>query len=89
VVILSELVLNQGLGLKPQDYDQANLIAYISGLSKAVNSVASGNSDLAFFLNPTKVEQVRAAAEKGFIMPRKSTYFYPKVLTGLVLNPVE
>jgi uncharacterized protein (DUF1015 family) len=88
VVILSELVLTQGLGLKPQDYDQVNLIEYISGLSNALNSVADGLADLAFFLNPTKVEQVRAAAEKGFIMPHKSTYFYPKVLTGLVLNPV-
>jgi uncharacterized protein (DUF1015 family) len=88
VVILSELVLGQGLGLKTQDYDRVNLIEYISGLTKAMNAVVSGDADLAFFLNPTKVDQVRAVAEKGFIMPRKSTYFYPKVLTGLVLNPL-
>ncbi|MDR1397234.1 MAG: DUF1015 domain-containing protein [Desulfarculales bacterium] len=89
VVILSELVLNRGLGLSTGDYDKINLIEYISGLTKAVQAMNSGRADLAFFLNPTKIEQVRAVAEKGLIMPRKSTYFYPKVLTGLVMNPVE
>jgi uncharacterized protein (DUF1015 family) len=87
VVILSELVLNQGLGLNAGDYDKINLIEYISGLTKAVQAMHQGQADLAFFLNPTRIEQVRAVAEKGLIMPRKSTYFYPKVLTGLVLNP--
>ena len=88
VVILSELVLSQGLGITAQDYDRVNLIEYISGLTKAINAVAGKKADVAFFLNPTRVEQVQAVAEKGFIMPRKSTYFYPKILTGLLLNPV-
>jgi uncharacterized protein (DUF1015 family) len=81
-------VLNRSLGLNAGDYDRINLIEYISGLTKAVQAMNSGRAELAFFLNPTRIEQVRAVAEKGLIMPRKSTYFYPKVLTGLVLNPV-
>ncbi len=89
VVILSELLLSQGLGLSAKDYDQVGLIEYVSGLSKAIAMVVNGEADLAFFLNPTKVEQVQAVAQRGLIMPRKSTYFYPKILTGLVLNPVE
>lgn len=89
VVILSELLLSQGLGLSAQDYDQVGLIEYVSGLSKAISMVVNGDADMAFLLNPTKVEQVQAVAQRGLIMPRKSTYFYPKVLTGLVFNPVE
>jgi uncharacterized protein (DUF1015 family) len=44
---------------------------------------------MAFILNPTKMEQVKEVAGNGLIMPRKSTYFYPKVLTGLVFNKIE
>lgn len=88
-VILTELVLSQGLGLSAQDYDQVGLIEYVSGLSKTTAMVAEGHADMAFMLNPTKVEQVQAVAQRGLIMPRKSTYFYPKILTGLVLNKVE
>ncbi len=46
-------------------------------------------ANLAFILNPTKIEQVRQVATNSLIMPRKSTYFYPKVMTGLVMNPLE
>jgi uncharacterized protein (DUF1015 family) len=89
VVILSELLLGRGLGIANENYDQVDLISYISGLSKAIAAVAAGEAELAFLLNPTKIEQVRAVAQKGFMMPRKSTYFYPKILTGLVLNSLE
>ncbi|MBE3587635.1 MAG: DUF1015 family protein, partial [Thermoanaerobacteraceae bacterium] len=43
---------------------------------------------LAFFLNPTLVEEVTAVAAAGEKMPQKSTYFYPKLITGLVINPL-
>ncbi|MBU4462510.1 MAG: DUF1015 family protein, partial [Proteobacteria bacterium] len=48
--------------------------------------VVSGRCDITFILNPTKINQVREIAEQGLIMPRKSTYFYPKVITGQVIN---
>jgi uncharacterized protein (DUF1015 family) len=44
---------------------------------------------MAFILNPTPIEQVRQIAEASLVMPRKSTYFYPKTLTGLVMNPLN
>jgi uncharacterized protein (DUF1015 family) len=40
-------------------------------------------------LNPTRIEQVQEVATAGLIMPRKSTYFYPKVMTGLILSPIN
>ena len=48
--------------------------------------VDRGEHQLVLFLNPTKVTQVRAVAESGEVMPQKSTYFYPKLLTGLVMR---
>lgn len=50
----------------------------------SVDSVRNGSSDLAFFLPPTTVDEVRDIAENGLDMPPKSTFFYPKILTGLV-----
>jgi uncharacterized protein (DUF1015 family) len=44
---------------------------------------------IAFFLNPTKVYQVRDVSLAGETMPSKSTFFYPKLLSGLVINPLD
>jgi uncharacterized protein (DUF1015 family) len=46
-------------------------------------------ADMAFLLEPTPVADIAAVARDGDVMPQKSTYFYPKALTGLVLNPLE
>jgi uncharacterized protein (DUF1015 family) len=43
---------------------------------------------MAFLLNPTKMEQVNKVTSNSLVMPRKSTYFYPKVVTGLVFNKI-
>ena len=51
--------------------------------------VLSGDAAAAFLLNPTRIEHVRAVAEAGLTMPRKSTYFFPKVISGLVFNPLR
>jgi uncharacterized protein (DUF1015 family) len=44
---------------------------------------------MAFLLEPTPVPDIAAVAQDGDVMPQKSTYFYPKALTGLVINPLE
>ncbi len=49
----------------------------------------AGEADAAFFLRPTPVAQVRAVADEGETMPPKSTYFFPKLLTGIVFNPLS
>ena len=54
----------------------------------ARDAVESGRADAGFFMRATPVEQVREVAAGGESMPPKSTYFYPKVPTGLVLNPL-
>jgi uncharacterized protein (DUF1015 family) len=54
-----------------------------------VEQLRSKECDAAFFLRPTPVEQVRAVAAMGETMPPKSTYFFPKLLTGIVCNPLS
>lgn len=61
-------------------------IAYEIDLGRAVSEVDSGAYGALFVLNPTKMEQIRSIALGGHVMPQKSTYFYPKLLSGLVIN---
>jgi uncharacterized protein (DUF1015 family) len=89
VVILTHLVLEKILGLDNTARDQEHTIRYVADMIQVLDEVKSGRAHLAFLLNPTKVEQVQDVAKAGLIMPRKATYFYPKVLTGLVINPLN
>jgi uncharacterized protein (DUF1015 family) len=84
VSVATRLVLRDLIGFSPQDLDDHERIDYASGLDEAYAAVCSGGCDLALMLNPTPIGQVRKVAEAGLIMPRKSTYFYPKVISGQV-----
>jgi uncharacterized protein (DUF1015 family) len=64
-------------------------ISYVRDADEVVATVRSGAADLAILVNPTRVEQVAAVARAGERMPEKSTYFFPKAPTGLVLRPLE
>jgi uncharacterized protein (DUF1015 family) len=64
-------------------------IGYEMDIAKALDQVNDGEYAAAFFLNPTQVKDVEKSALSSMRMPPKSTYFYPKLLTGLVLNKWE
>ena len=81
VTILHSLVIEYLLGVKRDDMEN---IRYLKDKLKAVELVDSGGWEVAFFLNATKLSQVKAIAEAGEKMPQKSSYFYPKPLSGLV-----
>ena len=68
--------------------NQKNLI-YTRDAAEAVAAVDSGSANCAFMLNPTRVEQIAAVAAAGDKMPQKSTYFYPKIITGAVMNKLR
>ncbi|MBN1848027.1 MAG: DUF1015 domain-containing protein [Deltaproteobacteria bacterium] len=89
VMVLSRLVLLKGLGFTKEDLDNEALFHYSSNMTEAVSEVTSGAYEMTFLLNPTKMDHVKEVAGHGLIMPRKSTYFYPKVLTGLVFNKID
>jgi len=86
VTVLTRLIFMELLGFDELRLDNEKSIAYTSIEKDAVATVATGECDLAFLLNPTSIDQVRGVAQEGLIMPRKSTYFYPKVITGQVFN---
>ncbi len=88
VAVLNYLVLGKGLGLDAKALDDQDTCKYSSKLDEVANLLANKEVDLAFVLNPTQIEQVRQVAESSLVMPRKSTYFYPKVMTGLLLNTI-
>lgn len=88
VAVLNYLVFDKGLGLDAKALDDPETCKYSSKIEEVIKLLAAKKVDLAFILNPTKIDQVRQVAENGLIMPRKSTYFYPKVMTGLLLNPI-
>jgi uncharacterized protein (DUF1015 family) len=88
-VILESLVLRGILGMGEEEIAAKRGIDYTNSASAALEEIESGRADCAFLLRPTPVDQVRDVAAAGETMPPKSTYFFPKVLTGLVFNPLS
>ncbi|MDA8139822.1 MAG: DUF1015 domain-containing protein [Desulfobacteraceae bacterium] len=86
VTVLTHLIMMELMGFDQARLDDETKIAYRTNSKDAVAAVNEGEAALAFILNPTKIEQVQRVAESGLIMPRKSTYFYPKVISGQVFN---
>lgn len=87
VTILHQVIINRILGFGGTNIE--NSIKFTTDEHEAVSAVANGTHQMAFFLNPTKISSVKEIASAGEIMPQKSTYFYPKLLTGLVFNKLE
>jgi uncharacterized protein (DUF1015 family) len=86
--VLEALVLRGALGMSEDDISHLNGLDYSKDLDDAIDAVQTGRADAGFFMRATPVEAVREVAEAGESMPPKSTYFYPKVPTGLVFNPL-
>jgi uncharacterized protein (DUF1015 family) len=86
--VLEKLVLEGALGMSEDDISHQRGLGYARDLDEVMAGVRSGEYEIAFLLRPTPVEQVRGVAEAGETMPPKSTYFYPKILTGLLFNPL-
>ncbi|MBA3864812.1 MAG: DUF1015 domain-containing protein [Solirubrobacterales bacterium] len=86
--ILETLVLKGLAGISDEDIDHRRGLEYAKSVPDALAQVDAGDYDVAFILRSVPVEQVKAIAETEENMPPKSTYFFPKVMTGIVFNPV-
>ena len=84
--VLEALVLRGALGMSEDDISHLRGLRYSNRLAEAIEQVESGGADAGFFLRATPVGQIREVAAAGEAMPPKSTYFFPKVPTGLVFN---
>jgi uncharacterized protein (DUF1015 family) len=87
--ILEELVLKGILGMSAEDIAAKRGIGYTPSIDEAQTKLDAGDYQAAFLLRPTPIDQVREVAAAGETMPPKSTYFFPKLLTGLVFNPLS
>jgi uncharacterized protein (DUF1015 family) len=88
-VILETLVLKGILGMTEDDIAAKRGVGYAKSIPDSLALLEDGAYDVAFILRPTPVEQVREVAGAGETMPPKSTYFFPKLLSGLVFNPLD
>lgn len=86
VVLLHHYIIRQLLGVSQEAQEKKLNIHYLQNVHNCVDEIARGESQVAFIVNPTRIEQVRAVAKAGHTMPQKSTFFYPKLVSGLVLN---
>ncbi|MBE0618778.1 MAG: DUF1015 family protein [Proteobacteria bacterium] len=89
VTVLHSLVLEHILGIDQKAQEEQRNLRYVKGHQELVGMVQEDDRFQAgFILNPTRVEEVKAVAQAGERMPQKSTFFYPKQVTGLVINPL-
>jgi uncharacterized protein (DUF1015 family) len=89
VSVLHSLILEKYLGIDKENMANQVNLTYTRSSAEAVESVKKGESQCAFILNPTRVTEIRDVAAAGEKMPQKSTYFYPKLITGLVMNQLH
>jgi uncharacterized protein (DUF1015 family) len=82
-------ILQKRLKIGAQDLAASKKVIYFKDPGEAAAAVQSGEGQIAFFLNPTQTYQVRDVSLAGETMPSKSTFFYPKLLSGLVINPLD
>jgi uncharacterized protein (DUF1015 family) len=86
--VLEALILKGALGKTDGDIDHLDGLGYARDHDQALHLVETAEYDAAFFMAPTPIDRVREVAAAGESMPPKSTYFYPKVPTGLLFNPL-
>jgi uncharacterized protein (DUF1015 family) len=89
VVQLHKVLLENVLGLSEESIRHQENISYLRDAGEALDRVRSGEANIAFLMNPPRMEQVRDIAFAGNVLPQKSTDFYPKLLTGLTIYALD
>ncbi|MBQ2676186.1 MAG: DUF1015 domain-containing protein [Clostridia bacterium] len=86
VNVLHILILEKLFGIDKENMANQKNLTYTKFFDEAILAVKNGSANCSFILNPTRVSEIRDVAGAGEKMPQKSTYFYPKLITGLVMN---
>lgn len=93
ISILHKLILEKQLGIGAEQLASQSNVEYIKDIGSAIDDsiaeVDARQKQVVFFTNPTKIEEVEAIAAAGEKMPQKSTFFYPKIFTGLTINKLQ
>lgn len=88
-LVLTETVLTPVFGIDRSVLTQGQRVTFTESLDEASDAVTSGEASLAFLVNPTRPQQVTQVADAGEVMPQKTTFYYPKLATGMVFNPLN
>ena len=86
VTVLHSLILERVMGIDKENMANQINLTYTRDQQEALDEVNNGKANCCFIMNPTRVCEISAVALAGEKMPQKSTYFYPKLITGLVMN---
>lgn len=89
VTVLHSLILEKMLEISPDDVAAGRHVSFHKSWKKAMGTLESNEAQVGFFMNPTRLDQVREVAGNGERMPQKSTYFYPKLPTGLAFHELR
>ena len=88
VSVLHSLILEKTMGIDKENMANQINLTYTKFFEEAIMAVDKGEFQCSFILNPTRVTEIRDVAAAGEKMPQKSTYFYPKMITGMVMNDI-
>ena len=88
VSVLHSLILEKTMGIDKENMAKQINLTYTKFFEEAIIKVDKGQFQCSFILNPTRVTEIRDVAAAGEKMPQKSTYFYPKMITGMVMNDI-
>ncbi|MGM0558220.1 MAG: DUF1015 domain-containing protein [Myxococcota bacterium] len=88
VAVLHEAIIDRMIGVDKEAQEAKTNLRYMKQLDDAVDALDQDDVQLVAFMNPTPVDQVARVCKSGGKMPQKSTYFYPKILSGLTINPL-
>jgi len=89
VSILHALIFDRIFGVKAEAIKAGGNLEYTIDAAGALDAVTSGRADGAFLMNPPTIDDVQRVSDSGATMPEKSTYFFPKLITGLFMNPLD
>jgi uncharacterized protein (DUF1015 family) len=89
VILLHRLVLEELLGITPEAQAQGTHLEYIKEERQLFGKMGEDHAQIGFLMNPTRMEQVVEVTRQGLRLPQKTTFFHPKVQTGLVLDPLD
>ncbi len=88
-LVLTETVLTPVLGIDRSVLTKGERVTFTERLDEACDAVTLGEASLAFLVNATRPQQVTQVADAGEVMPQKTTFYYPKLATGMVFNPLD
>lgn len=89
VSVLHWLIFENILGLSEASQARQENLLYYKSTQQAIEETRQGSADLTFILNPTRISDMAAVAGEGYKMPQKSTYFYPKIVSGLIVHSAK